>query len=106
MYDGYWDLLSEWMALEKNMLIEFLVCLWKLGEWRDVEWLMVGASNMDLIRMLYACVPVICLLITGKIYSGADNRGDPCGTVVKALCYKSEGHWFDPSWCHWNFSLT
>jgi len=27
-------------------------------------------------------------------------------TVVKVLCYKSEGSWFDPSWCHWNFSLT
>jgi len=26
--------------------------------------------------------------------------------VVKALRYKSEGRWFDPSWCHWNFSLT
>jgi len=26
-------------------------------------------------------------------------------TVVRALCYKSEGRWFDPSWCHWNFSL-
>ena len=24
-------------------------------------------------------------------------------TVVKALCYKSEGCWFDPSWCHWIF---
>jgi len=22
------------------------------------------------------------------------------------LCYKSEGRWFDPSWCHWYFSLT
>ena len=29
-----------------------------------------------------------------------------CGTVVKVLCYKSEGRWFDPRWCHWNFSLT
>jgi hypothetical protein len=28
------------------------------------------------------------------------------GTVVKMLCYNSEGRWFDPSWCHWNFSLT
>ena len=27
------------------------------------------------------------------------------GTVVKVLCYKSEGRWLDPSWCHWNFSL-
>jgi len=26
--------------------------------------------------------------------------------VVKALCYKSEGCWFDLSWYHWNFSLT
>jgi len=28
------------------------------------------------------------------------NRG---GTVVKVLCYKSEGRWFDPSWCHGKF---
>ena len=32
--------------------------------------------------------------------------GDRGGTVVKVLCYTSEGRWFDPSWCHWNFSLT
>ena len=24
-------------------------------------------------------------------------------TVVKVLCYKSEGRWFDPSWYHWIF---
>jgi len=28
------------------------------------------------------------------------------GTVVKVLCYKLEGRWFDPSWCHLNFLLT
>ena len=27
--------------------------------------------------------------------------GDRGSTVVKVLCYKSEGRWFDPSWCHW-----
>ena len=32
--------------------------------------------------------------------------GDRSGTVVKVLCYKSEGRSFDPRWCHWNFSLT
>ena len=32
--------------------------------------------------------------------------GDLGGTVVKVLCYKSEDRWFDPSWCHWNFSVT
>ena len=29
--------------------------------------------------------------------------GDRGNTVVKVLCYKSEGRWFDPSWCQWNF---
>ena len=39
-----------------------------------------------------------------EVYSfGMGGRG---GTVVKVLCYKSEGRWFDPRWCHWNFSLT
>jgi len=33
------------------------------------------------------------------------QAGDRGGTVVKVLCYKSEDRWFDPSWCHWNFSL-
>jgi len=32
--------------------------------------------------------------------------GDRVSTVVKVPCYKLEGRWFDPSWCHWNFSLT
>ena len=29
--------------------------------------------------------------------------GDRGGTVVKVLCYKSEGRWFDPSWSQWIF---
>jgi len=24
-------------------------------------------------------------------------------TLVKVLCYKSDGRWFDSSWCHWIF---
>jgi len=39
----------------------------------------------------------------GKYVGG---RGDRGGTVVKVLCYKSEGRWFDSRWCHWNFSLA
>ena len=27
-------------------------------------------------------------------------KGDRGGTVVKVLCYKQEGRWFDPRWCH------
>ena len=25
--------------------------------------------------------------------------GDRGGTVVKVLCYNTEGRWLDPSWC-------
>jgi len=28
-------------------------------------------------------------------------RVDRGSTVVNVPCYKSEGRWFDPSWCHW-----
>ena len=31
--------------------------------------------------------------------------GDRGSTVVKVLCYKSEGRWFDSRWYHWDFSL-
>jgi hypothetical protein len=39
----------------------------------------------------------------GYIPGGTGDRG---GTVVKVLCNKLEGRWFDSRWCHWNFSLT
>ena len=32
--------------------------------------------------------------------------GDRGSTVIKVLCYKSEGRLFDSRWCHWNFLLT
>ena len=34
------------------------------------------------------------------LYCRIRDRGS---TVVKVLCYKSVGRWFDPSWCQWNF---
>ena len=42
------------------------------------------------------CVIVHCWFF--RIY--IHHLGDRGSTVVKVLCYKSEGHWFDPSWCH------
>jgi len=38
--------------------------------------------------------------------TGTSIYGDRGSTVVKVLCYESEGRWFDPRWCNWNFSLT
>ena len=41
--------------------------------------------------------------------NGRSNISSKCiclhrsGTVVKVLCYKSEGRWFYPSWCQWIF---
>jgi len=34
-----------------------------------------------------------------------NNNGDRGSTVVKVLCYKSEGYLFDPSWCGWKCSM-
>jgi len=48
------------------------------------------------IESIFLNQPVFLLLI---------SVGDRGSTVVKALCYKSEGRWFDPTWFHWNFSL-
>jgi len=44
--------------------------------------------------------------LTSVLNSLMKEEEDSGGTVVKVLCYKSEGRWFDPSLCHWNFSLT
>ena len=46
--------------------------------------------------LCYSSVYLLFIIIT---ITGGD-------TVVKVLCYKSEGRWFDPRLCHWNFSLT
>ena len=36
-----------------------------------------------------------------NIYVGVKKLiGDRGSTMVKVLCYKSEGRWFDPSLCH------
>ena len=49
------------------------------------------------------------LLIISKRKMPINNRllykhkGDRGSTMVKVLCYNSEGHWFDPSWCQWIF---
>ena len=35
-----------------------------------------------------------------KLNNVSSTAGDRGSTVV---CYKSEGRWFDPSWCQWTF---
>jgi len=50
---------------------------------------------------LFVIVAVMVLKITKftvfmSVYYCIEDHGS---TVVKVLCYKSEGCWFDPSWC-------
>ena len=47
--------------------------------------------------------PFLCQFLRNwKILNKIGDRGS---TVVKVLCYKSEGLWFDSRRSHWNFSL-
>jgi len=46
----------------------------------------------------------IYVTVSDLLLRGISVRWGDCGsTVVKMLCYKSEGRWFDPSWCQWIF---
>jgi len=54
------------------------------------------------------CSGTVCVGVTvwfgwGGVVSGCRLKGDLGSTVVKVLCYKSKGRWFDPSWCQWIF---
>ena len=46
------------------------------------------------------CRPLCVYKFIGR---GIKSTGDRGSTVVKVLWYKSEGCWFDPSWCQWIF---
>ena len=60
------------------------------------------------------CVRLTTLPPSCAVVKLSGNRNfEPSGhpmdrgsTVVKALCYKQDGLWFDSSWCLSNFSLT
>jgi len=54
----------------------------------------LSASSLGLFWQ-FGILP-FCVLI---FYSHTIDAGDCGGTVVKVLCYKLEGRWFDPSWC-------
>ena len=44
-------------------------------------------------------VKVKCSYAQSRISWRYTTYGDRGSTVVKVLCYKSEGRWFDPSLC-------
>jgi hypothetical protein len=67
----------------------------------------VTLGEISLLVILFSTDSVIPrTLYTFIFHSPITKAVDRVGTVVKVLCYKSEGRWFDPGWCYWNFSLT
>ena len=50
--------------------------------------------------------PMLFYILYYTFYTPIYYIGDRGRTVVKVLCYKSLGRWFDPRCCRWNFSLT
>ena len=49
---------------------------------------------------------IIIIITTTTTTTTTIVNGDRGSTVVKVLCYKSEGRWFDSRLCHWKFSLS
>jgi len=49
------------------------------------------------------CLTVLYIFHTLYYILAYIQHGDRGGIVVKVLCYKLEGRWFDPSWCQWIF---
>jgi len=56
---------------------------------------MFRTDLLSIIRSLNTVFTAIAICHTSYV------DGDRGSTVVKVLCYKSEGRWFDPSWCQW-----
>jgi len=74
----------------------------------DISFLMqyvVKESSYTYDALRCVTYSALSLLPVSHSYNTQESQGVRGGTVVKVLCYKSEGRWFDPSWCHWNFSL-
>jgi hypothetical protein len=72
-----------------------------------LEWLMRLFQHVGYWQELTLTYRLLEPNLFGKYRSSfIQSYGDHGGTVVNVLCYKSEGHWFDSRWCHWNFSLT
>jgi len=63
-----------------------------------------GSRLLDLTIFIINDVPLhVIVHIPILIHPHTVKRGDRSSTVVKVLCYNSEGHWFDPNRCQWIF---
>jgi len=52
------------------------------------------AAGRFKILLFFFCFKLMCFILSNGYYVFREDRGS---TVVKVLCYKSEGWWFDSS---------
>ena len=64
---------------------------WMANDTEDVKKMNTNYKN-------FQTAPIYCILFVCTLTSWVHGS-----TVVKVLCYKSKGRWFDPSWCQWIF---
>ena len=61
----------------------------------------LGIERAGCVRHIASCSLCGCTIFFFQHF--LIKAGDRGSTAVKVLCYKSEGRWFDPSWCQWIF---
>jgi len=118
------DIIESWRIFHYEDIRQILLRLIK-GEynWRDIYYAwylgqmhtkfkkekkkLTGIQHFETLDMDNRIIlKLILTLCSQKFVEIIELYWDRGSTVVKVLCYKSEGRWFDPRWCHWNVSLT
>jgi len=90
-----------------SVLLSFPLLLYYLRNALHISQQETKSQYTKIIKVLRKVTRVNAVIIRALIKMAKMTKaGDRGSTVVKVLCYESEGCWFDPSWCHWNFSLT
>ena len=71
--------------------------------WRIYSYIYFSACTAVAIY-IYICTYIY--IYTPCFYKHTHIYGGRGSSLVKALCYKSGGRWYDARLCHWNFSVT
>ena len=92
-----------WFQWNSILSTYFLKILKYKISWKSIQWELSCFTPIKNNRQNYSSV---LYTFTNKYIQSYTFIGHRGGTVVKVLCYKSEGRWFDSRWFHWTFSLT
>ena len=86
--------------VSKMLLIQFLPVLKfsKVYKLRESKPCIVGNRLRYCVYLGFEFEKELQTVLCTTFVVYTHSKGDRGSTVVKVLCYKSEGHWFDPSW--------